>query len=253
MQTWAELHRKHKEKGYDRPLNSLRRKLEELIFYHMDPDSSKVTKATRDLFMTESAHVRFGAPLDTLKNAWDSRKASDEDKIKEQKKKEENRIGGAVLRDAMRKTYQPNLAKSFIKKESSDDTRVADSSFNAANDELSTCSDKTDNKENIAANKTTPSLKRKAHVIDLCSEDEAEPAAAKNMKRSRHNKTLAPEFWSKYLTEERESRKSFETDLMKRLDEGNKYNQEVVAFMKTAQEDTRSFQNSLLELLSRKL
>lgn len=35
MQTWSELHRRHREEGYDRPLNSLRRKLEELVHYHM--------------------------------------------------------------------------------------------------------------------------------------------------------------------------------------------------------------------------
>lgn len=103
MQRWSELHQKHKDEGYDRPLNSLKRKLEELVSYHMvcilsfpspsfvhctlmkDPDSSKVTKATRDLFMTESAQVKFGASLDALKNSWESRKTSDSEKMKVQK------------------------------------------------------------------------------------------------------------------------------------------------------------------------
>lgn len=39
----------------------------------------------RDLFMTESNQVRFGAPLDVLKTAWLGRKKSDEDKTKDKK------------------------------------------------------------------------------------------------------------------------------------------------------------------------
>lgn len=153
----------------------------------------------------------------------------------------------------MRKTYQPNLVKSFIKKEGSNSSEMADSSFSAADDELSAGSDKDDNKENCASQKPASSLKRKAHVIDLCSDSEAQPAAAKNMKRSRHSKSLAPDFWSKYLTEEHESRKAFEADLRKMISEGNMHNREVFAFMKNVHEDNRTFQNNFLELLSRKL
>lgn len=153
----------------------------------------------------------------------------------------------------MRKAHQPNLMKSALKQESSDDAGVGDSSFNAADDELSTGSEKDDNKENVAAKKPTLSLKRKAHVIDLCSDDEAESAAARNVKRPRRNNSLAPDFWSKHLAEERKDRKLFEADLMKMLHDGNKHNQDVFTFMKNAHEDNRAFQNSFLELLSRKL
>lgn len=239
-----------------------------------DPDSSKVTKATRDLFMTESAQVRFGASLDALKNSWESRKASDSEKIREQKvcsqllmqiywvtqiisqKKEENRVGGAILRDAMKKTWQRNmLTNPVLKSECIDDAGLADSSFNAADDELSVGSDKDENKENSRANVTTRSLKRKAQVIDLISsEDEAKPAAAKNMKKSRHIKSNEPSFdWNKHFREERESRSRFEADLKDMYREGMKHNKDMVDLMKSAQEDNRTFQNSLLDLLSRKL
>lgn len=159
----------------------------------------------------------------------------------------------------MKKTWQRNLITNpVLKSENVDDAGLADSSFNAADDELSTGSEKDEDKENIRANAqnaTKPSLKRKAHVISLVSsEDEAKPAAAKTTKKPRRIKSTGPSYdWDKHFKEEREARSVFEAGLMEKLEEGNKYNRDVIDFMKSAHEDNRTFQNSLLDLLSRKL
>lgn len=154
-----------------------------------------------------------------------------------------------MLRDAMKKTWQRNLATNpILKAESADDAGVADSSFNAVDDELSAGSNEDEDKENKRANMPSQSRKRKAHIINLdSSEDEAKPATAKNTKRLRRIRSNVPTYdWDTHFKEEREARSRFEKGLMEML-EGS------TNFMKTAHEDNCAFQNSLLDILRRKL
>lgn len=98
--------------------------------------------------------------------------------------------------------------------------------------------------------------KRKAHHIDLThSDSEAEPFSTLKKKKTKKNvRSDIPCFnWEKHFKEEHEGRLKFESGLMAKLDESNKYNQEAITFMKSAHKDNCSFQNRFLDLLSQKL